>query len=183
MANQVINVEFLDRRVRTGLKQMGSRASGLAKAFRQLRIMLRADLAAFAAREASPAGPWPKRAQSTMDRVLQRAGQHTYVNRERRRRGHSGPLQQGTSVTRRVTEPLGKLPLGRPGSRMTTTTHLAELIAKSPVRDVSIIQNEGGTAGRGSRIPARGYVFLSPGFLDRARDHLAEFVYEGWRRA
>ena len=178
-----LEVEWNDKRVVRGLKMMGARAAGLSKVMRRLRIRLRADLLAYAKSEASPEGSWAPRAQSTMDRLLTRASSHTYVNRERRRRGMRGPLQEGPRVTRKVIEPLGKLPIGRPGARMGTTVIGSTLIAKSPVRDISVIQDSGGVAGKGSRIPARGYVFMSPGFLEYARQQLVDWVHEGWRRA
>lgn len=182
----VITAEIRDRRVLRGIEQMGARASGLTKVMRQLRGDLRADLKRHAERESSPDGKWPRRAPSTLRRILKRASRHTYVNRERRKRGMSGPLQQGTSVTRLVTDLLGKLPLGRAGSRMRTAVIGGdELIAKSPARKRPVpgIHNVGGSAGRGSRIPARQFVFMSENFLETAREKLIDYVHEGWRRA
>jgi hypothetical protein len=53
------------------------------------------------------------------------------------------------------------------------------LIARSPV-PWSDAHNEGATVGRGSRLPARGFVFISDPFMQLATARLADHVVGGW---
>jgi phage gpG-like protein len=184
MADKLLLVHFEDRKVRRALRKMGDNCKALGKVFRHLRPVLREDLQSHAEREESPAGGrWPARAASTLARLEKRAGTHTRVKRDRRQRKlkggarFSGP-QRETRISRKMTSLLGKLPIGV----KTSARGQSSLEAASPVAWAGV-HNDGGTAGRGSRIPQREFVAFSGDFLAEASEDLVAFVHAGWRKA
>lgn len=172
-----VDFGFDDRKVRRGLRKMADQRKRLSKVFRQLRPVLREDLLQHAEAEESPSGKkWKPRAESTVARVEKRASTHTRVVRERRKRKMHGP-QRETRVSKKMTSVLGTLPLS-----VSTKTRGHSLTAKSRV-EWSGVHNEGGTVGRGARLPEREFVAFSPSFLGTAEEELIDFVHEGWRKS
>jgi len=173
----ILRVDFKDAKVRRGLELMEGRRKSLVRVFRKLRPVLRDELRAAADGQSSPEGSWPRRARSTEDKVEKRASTHTFTRKHKKPK--IGPRRVETS-TRKMTGLLGKLP-----ETVATRTRggmFAALIGESKIEWAGV-HNAGGVVGRGSVIPARPFVFLSPAFKQRAAIDISKFVAEGWRKA
>lgn len=168
-------INFDDAAVQAGLEGMRYRGSRLHEVFKALRPELRDELKRRAKEESGPEGSWAPRAAATRQRLAERGATKTTTRTQRRKKGFSGPLRQ-TTTTKQLANTLGRLP----GS-VTTRVTPRSLIAESKVPWAGI-HNEGGTAGRGSRIPARPFVFMSEEFLRQAQRDLADFVFQGWTK-
>lgn len=113
----------------------GKLPAGIPKAMQELRKPLRVDQREHARAQEGPDGPWPKRA-SAADRAS--------ASRKRRKRRRPS--------RRRL---LGKLP----GAVKVTSTRSSVTIESRVAW--SGIHQHGGTAGRGAKIPARPFLWIS----------------------
>ena len=156
-----------------GFKEMIRRSKGIQKVLRKLRRPLQEDLKEHARSEDSPAGSWPRRSRKAEKRASRR---RTRVVRGRERgAGKRVGARQAVSF-RGGSQLLGQLP-----DTVVVRQRRGSLIARSPV-PWSGAHNEGARVGRGSRLPARPFVFLSPEFLGRAEVELADHVVGGWSK-
>jgi phage gpG-like protein len=172
--DQVMQVRFKDREVRRALDKLAKAPKGLVKVFRQLKKPLAARLAQAAEHESGPDGAWPRRAPATEKRLQARPAQRVKTVRERRRRGRSGPLRQ-TKVVTLHPNILGSLA----SSVGVRATNRPSVIARSSGA-MAVAHNEGAIVGRGSRIPARPFVFFPGGFPEMAVVRIETFLLGEW---
>lgn len=162
MAAQFVSAQIDLSDVERGLLGLNVRPSALRPVFNELRNPLRGDLKDHQAQQEGPGGKWPARSNRTTSRLSARRRGRTASGRRRGRR-KAGRL-------------LGKLP------------HLFVLRVSSYGLSAenraawSDIHDKGGTAGRGARIPARPYAWLSDRFLDLSVEFVAECMQLGWGR-
>lgn len=147
-----VDLTHVDR----GWDAVTAAARNLEPAYKALRKPLRADQREHAKAKAGPDGAWPAKSPIT-------------IAREKRRRRKSG--KRG-----RVRKLLGRLP--------TVVKLLADRRRVAAVSGVrwSAVHQDGGRVGRGSRIPARPFLWASPAMLATARKVLAEHVTSAWIR-
>ena len=172
MARGAVTFTF-ERGLFEGFATMKRRAKNTRAALTKLRGPLQRDLKAHAKSQDSPDGSWPKRSKKAAKRA---AGRKATVRRGRTR---------GASKTRGARSSIrfiggGNL-LGKLPDTVIVRSRNGELSARSPV-PWSGIHNEGGRAGRGSKIPARPFVFLSPKISKLAAETLNGHLLKGWRK-
>lgn len=148
--------------VEKGLLGLDVRPSALRPVFNELRNPLRDDLKDHARQQEGPEGKWPGRSRRTMSRLTARRRGRTASGRRRSRR-RAGRL-------------LGRLP-----SLFVVRVSGHGISAENRAK-WSAIHQEGGTAGRGARIPARPFAWISDRFLDLSVEFLAEVMQLGWGR-
>jgi phage gpG-like protein len=152
------------------LADLEARAKRLAPAFRELRKPLRLDQRDHARGEMGPGGKWPARSPLTEERrraknrrVRLTKAMQTIAPKKLRRRSTPNRL-------------LGRLPAA-------VIYKSGELFVRATSRVAwSGVHQEGGSVGRGSRIPARPFLWLSDAIIDKAKETLAAFVVKGWTR-
>lgn len=152
------HVELSD--VEKGLIGLDLKASAMRPVFNELRAPLREDQKEHAQQEQGPEGKWPARSRKTMARLGARRRGRTAKGRRRSRR-RPGRL-------------LGRLP-GILDVRARSTSLSAESKAKW-----SGIHQDGGTAGRGARIPPRPFLWISDRFFDLSVELFAAVLELGW---
>jgi hypothetical protein len=138
------------------------RSVRLRPVFNALRKPLRDDQKDHAADQAGPDGQWAPRAASTMARL------------SRRRRGRTA------SGRRRRPRRPGRL-LGRIPRIFDVRASEGGLVAENRAK-YSLVHQEGGTVGRGARIPARPFLWFSGGFLTAAEEALGKALEIEWGR-
>ena len=141
-------------RVDRGITATGAAARDLTPAFRELRKPLRADQRAHAKAGAGPDGAWPAKAPTT-------------IARERRRKRRA-------SRRGRVRKLLGRLP-----AAIKVVAERRRVAAISLVR-WSGVQQDGGRVGKGARLPARPFLWVSPIMLRRARLIIGRHLTYAW---
>lgn len=146
------------------------RSKLLAPAFRELRVPLRRDQARHAKDQAGPGGSWPPRSPFTEARRK---------SRNRGRRVTKAMKVIGLAKSKR--RPTPKRILGRlPGAVIYT---VGQLFIRATSRvPWSGIHQRGGRAGRGVKIPAREFLWLSMLLLETTSSVLARYVAKGWQR-
>jgi phage gpG-like protein len=122
--------------------------------FKELAKPARADVRQHQRDRKGIASSWPNRAQSTVARARRKSSR-------KRRKGRRAGL-------------LGGLP-----STWKTSTNASELKLSHRVKWATI-HDEGGTAGKGARIPKRQFMYWSPEFLEESVEAFAEFVMGAW---
>lgn len=132
--------------VEAGLKAIERRVNALGPAFREIKAPMRADQRTHARHNVGPSGTWKRRSAATIAKMK---------------------LPSGRGLTRR---PLGKL-LTAIGYSADATGVRAE--SKIPWSNV---QQEGGTVGRGSKLPARPFLWISRRLLDIAGDVITKAI-------
>jgi phage gpG-like protein len=142
-------------KVEVGIGKVLGRAEALGQAFRLLERPLRDDQRDHGRSQEGPDGKWPARSPATLGRLRHRSGGKRRVRRARRVLGMLPTTLRVLSSPRRV-------------------------LAASKVRWAALHQ-EGGRVGRGAKVPARPFLWVSPEMLDRAVEVLAEHLRSGWR--
>jgi phage gpG-like protein len=152
------------------LDLVGDRGKRLLPAFRDLRRPLRSDQKEHAKGERGPNGSWPPRSPVTEARRKAR-------NRGRRQTKAMKLIAPGKAKRRQSTPKriLGRLPAA-----------VIYTIGDKFIRGVSRVpwsgvHQQGGTVGRGSRIPARPFLWLSDRMLEVARATFAKYVLKSWK--
>jgi hypothetical protein len=139
-----------------GLAAMTQEARNLGPAWKEARKPMRADQRDHARRREGPDGPWAPKAAST------RAREALARKRAGKRRG-----------SRRL---LGRLP-----SAITITADRRRVVARSRARGVvSGTHQDGGTAGRGARIPARVFLWASESLLNVVAGIIEKHILGRW---
>ncbi len=128
----------------------------LAPVFKELGKPLRDDQRDHAKKQEGPEGSWPKRSAHTAARIAS-------ARRSARRK------KDRTAKKRRLPRKI----LGRLPTAISMKTSASGVVIESKVA-WSGIHQEGGTAGRGARIPARPFLWISERFLDLAAEKLAK---------
>lgn len=137
-----------------GLAALRARAADLAPAFRDLRKPLRVDIREHARAKEGPDNAWPAKSPFTLER-------------ERRARARAGRKRGGRRL-------LGRLP-----GALTIAADRTRVIAVSKARWSSVHQ-DGGKVGRGARVPARPFLWVSGKLRELARKRLEGHVLGGW---
>jgi phage gpG-like protein len=145
-----------------GLRGMERRAKKFAPAFKALRKPLREDQREHARDESGPDGKWPARSPKTIERLRARPRGRTPKGRRRR--------------ARKLRKLLGRLP-----SQLRMRFNGTGVWAISRVKWAQA-HRDGATVARGSRLPARDFLWLSPKMIDVATETLVQHVYGGWMR-
>lgn len=166
----MIRVKWKTREVTDAIRRMRAHRGSFAPVYRELKRPLRADLSLHAQRERSESGKWPHRAPATGERYERRVGQSQRV-----RGGGAGPRRRKL-IRRRSKKILGRLPAA---TTFRATHGALQAISKVPW---SAVHNEGGRVGRGARVPARPYLFISDRFAGYAVERMAEFVVREFGR-
>ncbi|MCA9678831.1 MAG: phage virion morphogenesis protein [Myxococcales bacterium] len=158
MAGEIVGVEAVNlREVLRAYEAMGKAAErGLAPAFREMKKPLRADQRAHAKGKEGPDGAWPPRAARTIEAL--RAARRSKRIRGRRKL-------------------LGKLP-----GAIKVYADARKVVARSHVA-WSGIHQDGGVAGRGARIPARPFLWLSDEMVATAAAILEAHVHGAFGRS
>lgn len=133
------------------------RAGEAHAALRDLRRPLKADLSRHARAQAGPEGRWAPRARATVERA---------------RRSKDGIRVRGPRRNLLNSLPRRTVKFRLEGKR---------LVAYSVVK-WSGIHQYGGTAGRGAKIPARPFLWISDPFYREAHGILVERLTKAWRR-
>ena len=152
------------------LADVEQRGRRMAPAFRELRKPLQTDQREHARGQEGPEGRWAPRSpltearrRATNRRVRLTKAMKTIAPRKLKHR----------SIPKRV---LGRLP-----AAVVYTTGEIFVRASSRV-PWSGVHQKGGTAGRGSHIPQRTFLWLSAKVIETAREVLAAYVVKGWKR-
>lgn len=169
----------INRTLFKAIERWESRAQDVNKTLSRLRPVLKNDLKKAAAAEKAPSGPWPKRATEKK--------QHRGFDVKRGRSRKASKLRGPRTAVK--FEKRGKLLGSAPaGVKIKTSKHV--LRAESTIRNrkgvkIGGVLHGGGKVGRNrkSNIPPRPYVYLSPKFLAKAREKLAEHLVGTWRSA
>jgi phage gpG-like protein len=152
------------------LADVETRAKRMAPAFRELRKPLRLDQRDHARGEKGPGGKWPARSALTEER---RTAKNRRVRLTKAMQSIAPKKLRHRSTPKRL---LGRLPAA-------VIYATGELFVRATSRVAwSGVHQEGGSVGRGSKIPARPFLWLSEVILDKAKQTLAAFVVKGWKR-
>lgn len=133
-------------------RRMSARAKNMTPVFRKLAPQLEADQKKHGRRREAPNGKWPPLAPATLARRQQDL--RSKVKRRQKRAQKLG-----------AALPLGVL---RRSVAIEWNRRVLWARAHSWADDFSGVQQEGGTVGRGSRIPARTFLWLSNDFIEAA---------------
>lgn len=156
--------------VERGLTGMQRKAERLRSAWISLRRPMRADQRDHARRQEGPEGKWPKRSATTDRRAAEM--------RSRAKRNVKAAKFTSKKPRRhfRARRLLGSLP--------NRTVKVYALGAHGVVAESKVpwsgVHQDGGRVGRGSRIPARPFLWLSDRFLTQVEETLADHVAEGF---
>lgn len=144
-----------------GIVAMLRRSRRLAPAFAELKKPMRDDQRQHQRREEGPDGKWPKRKTA-----------YTTVSRQ----GAGGRFSGGTKKKRIGSRKklLGKIP-----GAIKVVSDDDAVIAFSRIAWASIHQ-DGGTAGRGAKIPKREFMWISERLAREAQSIISEHMLGGW---
>lgn len=148
-----LRLELDARPVLAGFDDMRRASRELGSVFREIRPVMRADQKDHASKAAGPDGKWAPRAASTLGRMSR--GSRRFKGTRRRK--------------------LSRRPLGRLVTAVTYSASKAGVFATSRVA-WSNVHQEGGRVGRGARLPARPFLWISDSLADTAARAIAEHV-------
>lgn len=158
-----VDAEIDLRDVEAGLTGMANAGRNLSPLLRRWKKPLRDDQRQHAREEEGPSGAWVPLSPWTMAKRLARKGKQG-----RRRRAHrQGPLFSRKRV-------LGRLPSA---INVISDAHRVAVVSRA---SWSGVHQDGGTAGRGSRIPARPFLWLSKKVVAYAADQAQRYLLAGW---
>lgn len=151
--------------VMDGLDKMVRAGKDLRPVWKAVRRGLFDDLHQHFSDRQGPEGAWAPRAQSSVERLLQPHGGKSRITRK-------GTLKR--KYARILVNQLGRLK-----SWWLIKYDRGSLSATSGAK-WSGIHQEGGVAGRGARIPARPFAWVSGSFLGAVADHVLEHIGKVW---
>lgn len=158
-----IQVKWKDREVLAAIRLMKAHRGSWSPVFKELKKPWREDLKAHAAREEGPDARWAKRAVRTHLRGRRKKGQAL-------KGGGKRMVRRGS---RRL---LGKLP-----SAVTFRVSRGSILGVSKV-PWSEVHNTGGKVGRGSMLPKREFLYVSPAIQQLAADRMAAYAVKEFGR-
>lgn len=165
-----VNLADVDQAIRESKALAGE----LGRVFRALKPWAKRDQLDHAARTQGPDGPWPARARATLERRQQRS--RVVVTRRQTTRARKGAGAGAAIVTRqRAIWPLGTLP------RSIRYRAERDALRASAGVDWAQAHIDGAIVGRGSKLPARDYLWFSDPFLDMVAATIEDFVIAPWR--
>lgn len=176
--------DFVDVRVNladveNGLEAMKRAGGEMGRVFRALKPFALADQAAHRISGMGPDGPWPARARSTQDRLQERSRlvvTRTQTTRGKRSNGFRVGSGSRIRTRRRAVEPLGTLPRA-----IRIRADQAGITIEAMIEWASA-HRDGATVGRGSRLPARDFLWWSEEFVELAVTSIEEFVIVPWTK-
>lgn len=142
-----------------------------------MRPILKRDLKSNAVNEKSPSGAWPKRAT---DKKKHRGFE---VTRGRKLKESKTRGARSSVKFKSKGALLGKIPKSVTVKKTAHTIRAESTIRNKKGVKFGGVHNVGGKVGRGSKIPARPHVYLSPKFLKTARERLAKHLVGTWKSA
>jgi len=161
------NVDLIQ--VDAALADVTLRGKRMAPAFRELRAPMRRDQSAHAKQQEGPSGAWPGRSPMTEARRKAR-------NRGRRVTKAAKAIGLGKKPRSTPKKILGRLP------RAVVYT-IGELWIRATSRvPWSGAQQDGLRVGRGVKLPARTFLWLSDQLIGITKDVLSTYVMKGWQR-
>jgi len=149
-----------------GIDEMARAGGDLRPVWREAQPLIRDDLYDHFEKAIGPGGTWQKRAPSSEARILQGAG-------TRRKRGARKGLPTARGA-KRLRNQLGRL---KTAWLVTIRGGFIEFRNRVWWSD---IHYEGGVAGKGSRIPARPFAFVSQRVLDTVATKVVDFIRSKW---
>lgn len=165
MSELEVNIDLAQ--VNAGLARLHDAGHDLAQVFRDSRKDVRIDQKDHAKHEQGPAGRWASLSPYTAIRRLGRRG----AQGKRRGRHRIGPLKlKGGRI-------LGRLP-----GALDVKADRYGLIARSRAK-WSGVHQDGGVVGRGQRVPARPFLWISPKLLRAVVARVDERLTAAWRAA
>lgn len=162
----MIKLELDLSEVYKGFSQVQSRCRALGPYFSRMGRELRADQAEHAKAKAGPDGPWVKLADGTRS-ARRKARARLKAGGKRRPGSKSRPTARGI---------LGRLP-----KAIRVRPSRSEVSVESTVAWSGVHQH-GGKAGKGAKIPARPYLWMSEDFRNRAASELIKHAWKDWAR-
>ena len=158
-----LRVELDLREIDEGLREMSKAGFDPKALFKRQRPLLRSEQKKHFEDRAGPSGAWAPRAQSSIRKVL---------GNKKRGFTKKGTVRKG--ARRRLRNQLGRL---KTAWRMRQRKGGLSIESKAPWADIHQV---GGTAGHGSAIPARPFVFLSDAFADQFVEDYRNEVLKAW---
>jgi phage gpG-like protein len=160
-----------------GFDLMRARASDLSLVYRDLKEYLKDEIAAHFRKAEGPTGAWAPRAASTEARA--RYGSLTAPKRRGKgKAARVGPmlrLRRGAADRKRL---LGRFrAVGAYVFKVTSSS-----LTMYPRGPWAAVHQYGGTAGHGSKIPARPYLWISDRVVRRFEEALHLHIMSGWLR-
>lgn len=155
------------------LAAMETAAKQLSPAWASLRRPMRDDQTDHAKKQAGPDGKWPKRSAKTEERARQ------FKRGGRKKMKAAKTKAKFTNKTKRQFR-AGRL-MGSLPNRTVKVQQLGKdgLMAASRV-PWSGVHQDGGRVGRGSRVPARRFLWLSDGFKAKVTETIERHLVEAF---
>lgn len=150
------------------LRDIDRRANDLRPVFRVIRRDVNEELKEHFERGEGPAGDWPAWSQATTEKFLGRLD-----SRGRRENVYNRGARAGQLNRRGMRRALNML--GRLKSAWDFQMDRTTLMATSRV-PWSGVHQDGGKAGRGARVPARPFMWITQGLQARAASLIARYV-------
>lgn len=160
---ELVKVDLDD--VYEGLDALVRAGRDLRPVWREVRGGLRGDLKNHFDQRQGPEGAWAPPAASTIERLLRQGGRSANINRK-------GQLKR--RAARRLANQLGRLK-----SAWTIAYTRGSLTGESKA-PWSGIHQDGGVAGRGARIPARPFAWVTDSFLGVVADSVLKYLGKAW---
>ena len=162
--------------VSEALSDTVERARQLAPAFRDLKRPLKSDQRDHAKSESGPGGKWAPRSAATLERrkLQRRRGRMTKDKKAALALISFKPLKRRRgAASNRI---LGRLPTAM-------KTEIAPLYIRIVSRvKWSLAHAKGARVGRGVRLPAREFYWLSKAIVDLAAEKIGKYVVKGMKK-
>lgn len=156
------------RDVLQGFELMRARGRDLTPVFRSLRDKLKADVADHFAQNEGPDGKWQGYAPSTLARALARKGFHRRRGARRGQFTKRGERWVGNQLGRLKFPSAHKIRIRRDSMAMTARTGWAG------------VHQFGAVVGKGSRVPARTYLWASEQLQNAFQGAVVDHLIGGW---
>jgi phage gpG-like protein len=161
--------------VTRGLNLMHLKAADLRPVFKDLRAVLKEEIAEHFEKNEGPEGPWEPRSRAYVEKMTAKPRARSGWSKKK------GRMVFGTTRRRRKGSKWESRQLGRFRSVGAYQFHVEPqqltMNAKGPWAG---IHQFGGTAGKGANIPARPFLWVSDRFVDTFRRSLERHVLSGW---
>lgn len=161
-----------DKPVLDGLDAMRAKGKQLAKVFSALREPMAADQAKHAQEQRGPEGSWAPLASATLKARGRRS--HTF-SASTSKRNRKNKTITTTTTTFKASGILGVLP----DLVKVQTKGGNSVVARAP-KGIAAAHQFGDIVGRGSILPERPFVWVSPELGDVAAKAVLEYVISGW---
>lgn len=173
----MISARFDSSEVDRWIEDMTKRGHDLRPVFRDLGKEMRADIKEHFATNQGPDGPWQQLASSTQEkRVSQVVNKHKALNKNALKQARRAFTTKGKLKGKALNNIYNLL--GRLKTAIAFKYTPSYLEARSRVKWAGVHQY-GGTAGHGSSIPARPFLYASERLLTLAMNKMIAYVATG----